>query len=163
MDREAAMVHFSKEDEYRDWVQRGLEARLESGQPGYLVLASKNVNDIIVCKEKADGDIALFVEVKHFTAAKGRLGVGDGKGKGFQPEVLTRKPPYFERYLRWLIGSEEGWAVLVSSEDLRRHAAGGVFKQGKQNNIQRSVLSLENRRFRLEQSPQAVMEWLESV
>jgi len=156
------MVHFSREDEYRDWVQRELEVRLASGQPTYLVLASKNVNDIIVCKEKAAEDVALFVEVKYFAATKGRLGLGDGKGKGFQPEILARKPRYFERYLRWLIGCERGLAVLVSSDDLRRHAAGGVFREGKQNNIQWSVLE-ENRPFPLEQSPEAVVEWLKSV
>jgi hypothetical protein len=156
------MVHFSKEDEYRDWVRRDLEVRLVSSQPTYLVLASKTVNDIVVCKENAAEDVALFIEVKYFTATKARLGLGDGKSMGFQPEILARKPRYFERYLRWLIGCERGLAVLVSNDDLRRHAAGGVFREGKQNNIQWSVME-ENRPFPLEQSPEAVIKWRESV
>jgi hypothetical protein len=131
--------------------------RLASGTPAFLVLASKNVNDITVCKEKTEGDIALFVEVKYYTTKKGRLGLGDGKGKGFQPEILTRRPRYFERYLRWLIGCEQGLAVLASSDDLRRYAAGGVFEEGKQNNIQYSVFE-GIQAFPLQESPEAVIK-----
>ena len=155
------MVHFLKENEFRDWVQKELELRLAATH--YVVLKSKNVNDIIVCVQRGDDSIALFVEVKYFTASKGRLGLGDGDGMGFQPEILTRTPTYFEKHLRWLIGSEQGLAVLVSSDQLRRHAAGGVFKEGKQDNIQTSVLGPENEPFPMEQSPMEVAKWVESI
>ena len=155
------MVHFLKEDEFRDWVQKELELRLAPTQ--YVVLKSKNVNDIIVCVQRADNAIALFVEVKYLTASKGRLGLGDGNGRGFQPEILTRRPTYFERNVRWLIGSEHGLAVLVSSDQLRRHAVGSVFKEGKQNNIQPSILGSENQPFPMEQSPGKVAMWVESI
>ncbi|MFQ5924160.1 MAG: hypothetical protein ACE5M4_15080, partial [Anaerolineales bacterium] len=153
---QCSVVQFFKEDEYRDWVQKELEVRF-AGTP-YVVLKSMNVNDIIVCVQRSDAPIALFVEVKYFTTSKGRLGLGDGGGRGFQPEILTRRPTYFEQYLRWLIGSERNLAVLVSSTQLWRHAAGGVFKEGKQNNIQPSVLSCENQPFPIDQSPGRVAE-----
>ena len=155
------MVQFLKEDEFRDWVQKELELRLAVTH--YVVLKSKNVNDIVVCIQREDESIALFVEVKYFTASKGRLGLGDGDGKGFQPEILTRRPTYFEKHVRWLIGSEQGRAVLVSSDQLRRHAVGGVFKEGKQNNIQPSVLGPENQPFPMEESPAEVAKWVESI
>ncbi len=157
------MIHFSREEEYRDWVQRELDARLVSASSKYVVLRSKNVNDIIVCKQESQRPLALFIEVKYFTAIKQRLGLGDRQGRGFQPEILVRRPQYFERYVRWLIGSQEGLAVLASSDDLRRHAVGHVFREGKQNNIQPSVFASDNRPFPLDHSPEVVIDWLESV
>lgn len=155
------MMHFSREDEFRDWVQQELAHQLAHEQ--HLVLKSKNVNDIIVCIQRDTHPIALFVEVKYFTASKGRLGLGDGTGSGFQPEILTRRPVYFERYARWLIGSEEDIAVLISNDQLRSHAVGDIFKTGKQNNIQPSVLGADNHPFPLEQSASEVAKWVLSI
>jgi hypothetical protein len=154
------MEPFVNEEAYRDWVQVELESILTSAGSGHLVLRSKNVNDIIVCKSAGGRELALFVEVKYHRTSFGRIGLGDGKGQGFQPEILVRRPAYFERYLRWLIGSEAGVAVLVPSDTLRRFAVGGEYRERKQNNIQPTIFGAENRPFPLEESPKAVAEWI---
>lgn len=157
------MTPFANEGQYRDWVRNELESRLTSTGPDYLVFRSKNVNDIIICKSADGRETALFVEVKYHRANFGRIGLGDGRGQGFQPEILARRPAYFERYVRWLIGSEADVAVLVSSETLRRFAVGGDYREGKQNNIQPAIFSVENRPFPLDDSAKVVAEWVVSA
>ncbi len=157
------MTPFANEGQYRDWVQNQLESLLVSAGPQYLVLRSKNVNDIIVCKSSNGRDVALFVEVKYHRASFGRIGLGDGRGQGFQPEILARRAAYFERYVRWLIGSEAHVAVLVTSQTLRRFAVGGDYREGKQNNIQPGIFGPENRPFPLDESAKAVAEWVLSA
>ena len=157
------MEGFSNESEFRDWVQSELQARLERQGDSYLVLQSKNVNDIIVCKNKQDGPLALFIEVKYAKGSSGRIGVGDGNGRGFQPEILIRRPDYFERYTRWLVASEGGVAVLVDCDTLRGHAVGGVFARGKQNNVRPTVFDAANQPFPLGNAPAQVAEWVKSV
>ena len=58
-------IEFNSEAEFRDWVQLELLKQLESGDGSYLVLRSKNVNDIIICRESPPPSIAAFVEVKY--------------------------------------------------------------------------------------------------
>ncbi len=157
------MTPFPNEAEYRDWVRNRLESLLVSAGPQYLVLHSKNVNDIIVCKTANGRELALFVEVKYHRASFGRIGLGDGRGQGFQPEILARRPAYFERYVRWLIGSEADVGVFVTSETLRRFAVGGDYREGKQNNIQPAIFGPENRPFPLDESAKVVAEWVLSA
>ena len=157
------MQQFQNEEEFRDWVQSELQASLEQPGSPYLVLRSKNVNDIIVCKHSGDRPVALFVEVKYAKGSSGRIGLANGKGCGFQPEILIRKPPYFEAFTRWLVASEAGIAVLVDNDTLRRHAVGGVFAEGKQNNIRETVFGQQNQPFTLQESPARLAAWLTSV
>ena len=157
------MSEFLNEDQFRDWVQSALQALLEPQGNSYLVLRSKNVSDIIVCKNRPVGPLALFIEVKYAKGSSRRIGVGDANGGGFQPEILIRKPDYFERYTQWLVASEAGVAVLVGCDVLRRHAVGSVFAKGKQNNIRPTVFDAENHPFPLDEAPARIAEWLQSV
>lgn len=156
------MQEFLSEGQFRDWVLSGLQAQLDRRGNLYVVLHSKNVNDIIVCKNIADAPLALFIEVKYAKGTSGRIGMGDRKGQGFQPEILIRRPEFFERYTRWLVGSEAGLGVLADCDTLRRHAVGGVFAEGKQNNIRPSIFDPDNRPFLIEDSPGRVLAWLNS-
>lgn len=156
-------VKFESEGAFRDWVQSELSRQLESGDGSYVVLRSKNVNDIIICKASPAPNIAAFVEVKYAKASSGRIGVGDGRGGGFQPEILIRRPAYFEQFTRWLVASEVGVAVLADSDTVRRHAVGGEFREGKQNNIQPDLISEENGAFPLADTPVRIIEWLKSL
>ena len=140
-----------------------LISRLEHEYSKYIVLKSKNVGDIIICKQLGMSSKLLFVEVKYFRKQIGRIGLGNGQGEGFQPETLIKRPDYFEHYMRWLVGSEDGSAVLVSSQKIRENAAGGVIAVGKQNNIQRAILDSKTHRFSIDQSPEEIISWLESV
>jgi len=157
------MEHFEHEEHLRDWIQAELQRRLQRAGTAYVVLSSKNVNDVIVCREDADMPLAFFIEVKYAKSSSGRIGIGDGRGCGFQPEILIRKPFYFERFTRWLVASEVGVAVLVDGDTLRRHAVGGVFSMGKQNNIRYTVFDVASRPFSLGEAPDRIVEWLESA
>ena len=152
-------MKFQTEDTYRDWLLRGLRLRLGSHA---VVLDSKNVSDVVICIDTPNGPRALFLEVKYAKESAGRIGIGDAVGSGFQPEILIKRPTYFEVYTRWLIASDDGWAVLVDNTTVRNHAAGGAVATGKQNNIRDSVFQ-DHRCFRIDDSVEEVAAWVEST
>jgi hypothetical protein len=151
-------LHFKKEDNFRKWLQQEL-AKLLNGRA--LVLESKNVNDIVICKETSTGPVAFFIEVKYETERSGRIGIGNSEGHGFQTEILIKKPRYFELYTRWLIAADDGWAVLATNEEVRSNASGGYIRYGKQNNIKDSIFT--NKSFRINEVPNKIEEWITSV
>jgi hypothetical protein len=66
------------------------------------------------------------------------LGFGGNNGGGFQPEIMTRKPAYLEKNLRWALASETHQprkVLFLPSETLRKYVSGGKVEQ-KFNNIQ---------------------------
>lgn len=68
----------------------------------------------------------FFVEIKYHKISHGRLGFGHEKGAGFQPELLTRRPDYFESNLRWIIGSEESDSFfLLDNAQILKYIQGG--------------------------------------
>jgi hypothetical protein len=151
-------MHFNNENQFRNWLQQELAKLLKDRA---VVLESKNVNDIIVCKETSIGPVAFFIEVKYETERSGRIGIGNQDGYGFQTEILIKKPRYFELYTRWLIAAEDGWAVLVTNKEVRSNAMGSQIKCGKQNNIRDSIFGDES--FRINESPSKIVEWITSV
>jgi len=151
-------MRFQGEEELRSWVVEGLRPRLRDRA---LILSSKNVNDIVICIERSAGPRALFVEVKYATIQKGRIGIGDGRGAGFQPEILVKQPSYFEAYTRWLVAAETGKAVLVDNAVVRSHAMGKQIVEGKQNNLKPSVF--DESPFEIKDSVERIAQWVESV
>ena len=152
---------FRDEEHFRSWLQEELARALPS--PKYVVLESKNVTDVVVCKESSAGPIAFFIEVKYYQERSGRINLGTPGAKGFQPEILMKQPKYFEKYTRWLIASKEGKAVFVDNATVRRHASGGKIDTTKQNNIQISILGARNKPFAITKAPTVIIKWLESV
>jgi hypothetical protein len=76
--------------------------------------------------------------VKHHQKSRDRLGFGQSGSSGFQPEIVSRKPTYFESNLHWAIASEvhpEKGIIFVSSDIVRKYVSGGKVGQ-KLNNIQ---------------------------
>ncbi len=129
--------------------------------PKCVVLDSKNVMDIVICPGASSSARVLFLEVKYLKDSSGRIGIGDWEGKGFQPEILRKRPTYFEAYMRWLIAAEDGWAVFVDNELIRKHASGGSFVPGKQNNIRESIFTEDAACVRTEDSLSRVVQWIE--
>ena len=78
-----------------------------------LVLEYKTISDIIICRQGHSPGI-FFIEVKHYKQYE-RIGIGNQKGEGIQPEILKKRPEYLESNLRWLIGQfhEGGNQILV--------------------------------------------------
>jgi hypothetical protein len=140
------MIQFNNERELRDWLLNEVRNEISGERLSFQVLESKNVNDIVICKESEPPALAL-IEVKLYKGSSGRIGIGQGKegkkGKGFQPEILTKRPVYFDRYLRWVICNENGKCVFANNKVVIKHAAGGKVAQGKQNNISTNIFNKE--------------------
>ena len=104
----------------------------------FTLLDSKNVADIIICRNIIITKI-FFIEVKHYSSKKGRIGFGDAIGAGFQPEILRKRPKYFEENLIWVFQNESHKKYYVlRNEDCVKYISGGVIGEvgGKQNNFQ---------------------------
>ncbi len=153
-------MSYANEAELERAVRDIITTNICSSEPDLKLLDHKTVGDIILTREGPSPAI-FFLEAKYYQLQKGRLGFGNNKGVGIQPEILTKRPAYLETHLRWVIGSEyhDGQGYwLVTSETLCRYVAGGVIGP-KQNNIQealfRDVVSLNEANFL-----QELRQWL---
>ncbi len=135
------MGSFSNEEELRRWLLKEIKQDLK-GLP-FIVLENKNVNDIIICREDGFQPLVLFLEVKLYKESHGRIGVGTGYGGGFQPEILLKRPGYFDGFLRWVLCNEKDEFLFLDNETIINHVAGGKIEKEKQNNISPNIFSKE--------------------
>ena len=104
----------------------------------FTLLDSKNVADIIICRNIIIPKI-FFIEVKHYSSKKGRIGFGDANGTGFQPEILRKRPKYLEDNLIWVFQKESVKKYyILNNENCLKYISGGSVGDvgGKQNNFQ---------------------------
>jgi len=105
----------------------------------YTIFDSKNVADIIICRNIIIPKI-YFIEVKHYSSKKGRIGFGDANGAGFQPEILRKRPKYLEDNLLWVFQKEnsDNEYYVLRNDDCIKYISGGNIGDigGKQNNFQ---------------------------
>lgn len=115
-----------------------------------IMFDNKKAVDILLCRNGKKPAL-YFIEIKYHKRSHGRLSTGHSKGGGFQPEILSRLPVYFEKNMRWVLGVEDmdGYFLLQNSQ-LVKHIAGGVIGK-KYNNIQMKLfkegLSLSEKQF----------------
>jgi hypothetical protein len=103
-----------------------------------LLLDNKKSVDILVCRNGTNSKL-FFIEIKYHKINHGRLGFGHEKGAGFQPELLMRRPDYFESNLRWIIGSEESDSFfLLDNEQILNYIQGGKIDT-KFNGLQKKL------------------------
>jgi hypothetical protein len=108
----------------------------------YLRIKNKKAVDIIICKNKPTPEL-FFIEVKYHKNSHGRLGFGSGKGVGFQPEILSKKPEYFEKNLRWILFYEDSDKIFfLTNEKIRNHISKDVIGE-KFNNIRKKLFKEE--------------------
>ena len=137
------MTHFNNENKFRDWLLNEVRTRTNTEGLNFQVLESKNVTDILMCKESQPLPVLALIEVKLYKSYHGRIGIGDAGGQGFQPEILSRRPIYFDRYLRWVISNENGKCVFADNEVVSRNLSGGKITKGQQNNINPKIFDRE--------------------
>ena len=104
----------------------------------FTILDSKNVADIIICRNIIIPKI-FFLEIKHYSDKKGRIGFGDANGGGFQPEILRKRPKYLEDNLLWIFQKENNKKYYVlNNKECMEYISGGIIGEigGKQNNFQ---------------------------
>lgn len=137
------MIQFRNEGEFRNQLLKELQDRIVKESLYFQVLKSKNVNDILICKESVSFPILVFIEVKLYKTSHGRIGIGGSEGKGFQPEILLKRPIYFDRYLRWVISNENGKCVFVNNDVVSKYLIGRKITEGQQNNINPNIFDKE--------------------
>src|SRR5258706_1931722 len=104
---------------------------------------NKKAVDVLLCRN-GEKPALFFLEIKYHKRTHGRLSTGHGNGVGFQPEILSKLPSYFETNMRWILGVEdiEGYYFLKNS-DLLKYIAGGKIG-AKYNNIQTKLFEEES-------------------
>ena len=154
-------MKFTCEEQFRQWLISQLTPIL--GAP-WLVLSSRNVSDIIFANTDATHPVALFLEVKYHKVNHARIGYGDADGNGFQPEILMKKPLYFEHHMRWIIGDEQtGKCLFFTNKDVRDNAAAKSIHAGKQNNFRNDLFTkCSHQAFDISMAPIVVLQWSKS-
>ena len=133
-------MNFASEAEFEAYIRKIIASNITAKNSSIYALDNKKAVDILICRDAPEPDL-FFIEVKYHKNAHGRLGFGSSSGGGFQPEIVSRKPAYFESNLRWAIASEahpENGIIFVSSDVMRKYVSGGKVGQ-KFNNIQARI------------------------
>ncbi len=158
------MDEFSDEREMntvvRSWIDTSIIPKLTDD---FVLLLSDKSFDIPICKNGRDPRL-FFIELKCHQSRHARLGIGHGKGGGFQVEILKEQVDYFERFLRWLLAYPErypGEFLFLTSEEVRRFLSGGRVGR-KFNNIRLSIF--EGCELKSADDLQAeLLDWLDSA
>jgi len=154
------MSKFSSEEHFREWL---IEELCETLPEDWQLLRSKNVSDIILCHGN-DYPVACFLEVKYHKSNHRRIGFGNGRGKGFQPEILIKRPIYFERNMRWIIANEKGDCLFFDNNDVRNNSAGGSVSHDKQNNFVSKLFEKnQSKCFRILDCAEKICKWLKTI
>jgi hypothetical protein len=108
------------------------------GKNDFTLLDSKIVADIIICRNIVVLKI-FFIEVKHYSGKNGRIGFGNSNGTGFQPEILIKRPQYFEDNLIWTFQNENDDSYyILKNEDCIKYVMGDNIGK-KQNNFREKL------------------------
>jgi len=149
---------FSSEREFETYIRNLIHLHITSTNKDIFALTNKKAVDIIICKNGVTPHL-YFIEAKFYIDSHGRLGVGSKKGNGFQPEILLKRPDYFESNLRWVVGSENTDKIyFLTNETLLNYTSGGVIGE-KFNNIQKRLFK-EQSGLTEEQFIEALTNWI---
>lgn len=135
-------MSFTSEKEFEAYIRQLVNLHITAGNPDIFTLTNKKAVDIVICKNGKIPHI-FFIEVKFHVDSHGRLGFGSSKGNGFQPEILLKRPHYFENNLRWVIGAEfTNKIFFLNNETMLKYLSGGAIGE-KFNNIQKRIFKTE--------------------
>ncbi len=139
------MMTFSSENEFEAYIRNLIQTHITAMNPKIYALKNKKAVDILVCKDAPTPEL-FFIEVKYHQKKYGRLGFGGRNGGGFQPEIVSQKPAYFENNLRWVMASaehENGKVLFLTSNTVRKYLSGGIVAE-KFNNFQKRIFREES-------------------
>lgn len=135
-------MSFTSEKEFEAYIRQLVNQHITTGNPDIFALTNKKAVDIVICKNGKVPHI-FFIEAKFHVDSHGRLGFGSSKGNGFQPEILLKRPHYFENNLRWVIGAEfTNKIFFLNNETMLKYLSGGAIGE-KFNNIQKRIFKTE--------------------
>ena len=133
-------MEFKSETEFELYLRGLIQKRICDNHPELILFDNKKAVDILICRN-GESPALFFLEVKYHKKSHGRLGFGSSSGVGFQPEIISKAPDYFESNLHWLISGEghiENGIIFTSSSVIRQYLSGGEVGQ-KFNNIQQRI------------------------
>lgn len=133
-------MKINNERQFEAYIRRLISTNITSRNPKIYVLKNKKAVDIVICRDGRKPAL-FFIEVKFYDPKHGRLGFGGQNGGGFQPEIVERKPRYFEHNLRWVLASkvdQPGKLIFAPTSTIRKYIAGGSLGK-KHNNIQKRI------------------------
>ncbi len=130
---------FATELELESYIRELVLTQITSKNQNVYLLTNKDVVDMIICNDTTEK--LFFLEAKYLSPKNERIGFGSANGAGFQPEILNKKPKYFDKYMRWIFGRPNDPLFYVfSPAEISNYFAGGVIGD-KQNNFQKKLFS----------------------
>lgn len=118
------MQNINNETEFENHIRQNILKEILAEKEAFKLFNFKKAVDVLIAKNGKDPKL-FFIEIKYHKKSHGRLGFGQGKGAGFQPEVLKDKTTYFEGNMRWILGhedSEQYW--FVDNDTIRQYLNG---------------------------------------
>jgi len=133
-------MQFNSEKDFESHLRELIRKNILPLNSELIMLDSKKAVDILLCLNGKKPAL-YFLELKYAQQHHGRCGTGQSKGGGFQPEILRRKPVYFETNMRWILGidSVDGYWFLPNSV-VCNHLSGGSIGT-KFNNIAKRLFA----------------------
>ena len=127
-----------KEIQIENHIRKIINENIIKKYPHLVMLENKDVFDILIC-DNGNPSKLFFIEVKHYSKKNNRLGFGDSDGNGYQPEILQKRPAYFENNLIWVFQKEnDNNYYILKNEDCLKFISGNSIGI-KQNNFQLSI------------------------
>jgi len=133
-------MEFENEGAFESYIRELIKTKICTGHNNLILFENKKAVDILICRNGPQPAL-FFLEVKYHKKSHGRLGFGGSIGGGFQPEIVSKAPNYFESNLRWLISGEghsDKGILFVPSSVIRKYLSGGNVGK-KFNNIQQKI------------------------
>lgn len=139
---EPEMSEGNRERSLHDALVKEIHSVLQSAGVGYVLLKGFGL-DIAVFVQKGQKDYARFLEVKVYADQRpGAVGVGNGRGKGSQVDLLIHPEPALkvtDPSIRWVLGMAslpKGSPRYAFFSSTRAKAAiMNEVARGKQNNL----------------------------
>ena len=152
------MKNFKYETEFEKYIRELIDSFITAVNNRIYCLKNKKAVDIVICND-CDRPKVNFIEVKYYVKSHGRLGFGSSSGTGFQPEILLKKPKYFQSNLRFVISADETEKIHFLSLDEISNFISGEKIEPKYNNIQTRIFK-ENKGLTEDEFKKELSKWL---
>ena len=152
---------FKTESEFEEHIRKLIFNEIISVSTDFLLLENKDVVDIIICNNSILQPKLFFIEIKFFTQIKGRIGFGTSNGNGFQPEILSKTPQYFNQNMLWIFGRENdvNYYIFTMSQILNFISGNKIGL--KQNNFQKKLFNQSENKYNDETFLLFIKKWLQ--
>jgi hypothetical protein len=113
------MINILSESQFENHIRKDIISEAIPNNETYKLFNFKKAVDVLIAKNGIEPKL-FFIEIKYHKKSHGRLGFGQGKGAGFQPEVLKEKTDYFENNMRWILGHEDSEDFWLADNSIIR-------------------------------------------